>query len=65
MVTPNREKPKEEEELATEVQRNFQSTVSFVAHLDGKLLEHLHDSLAIVVSGLNVEKLLGIFKLPV
>ena len=43
--------------------------MSFVTHFDGKLLEHLygtrHDFLAIVVSGLYVENLPGIFKLPV
>jgi len=55
--------------LAAAVRQSFQPTVPLVAHFDGKLLTHLdgtnHDNLAIVVSGLDVEKLLGIPVLPV
>jgi len=55
--------------LAATVRQNFQPTVPLVAHFDGKLLPHLdetnRDCLPIVVSGLDVEKLLGIPMLPV
>ena len=57
------------ETLAATVRHNFQPTVPLVAHFDGKLLPHLdgtkRDCLPIVVSGLDVEKLLGIPMLPV
>ena len=57
------------ETLAATVRQNFQSTVPLVAHFNGKLLPHLdgtkRDCLLIVVSGLYVEKLLGIPMLPV
>lgn len=50
--------------LAAEVRQNFQPTVPLVAHFDGKLLSHIdgtkRDCLPIVISGLGVEKLLGI-----
>jgi len=55
--------------LAATVRQNFQPTVPLVAHFNGKLLPHLdetkRDCLPIVVSGLDVEKLLGIPMLPV
>ena len=52
------------EMLAATVRQDFQPTVPLVAHFDGKMLLHSdgtkHDSFAVVVSGLNIEKLLGI-----
>jgi hypothetical protein len=57
------------ETLAAAVRQNFQPTVPLVAHFDGKLLSHMdgtkRDCLPIVISGLDVEKLLGIPMLPV
>ena len=56
------------EVVAATVRQNFQPTVPLVAHFDSKLLANLagtnHEHLAIVVSGLHVEKLLGIPMLP-
>jgi len=57
------------ETLAATVRQNFQPTVPLVAHFDGILLAHLdgtkRDCLPIVVSGLGIEKLLGIPMLSV
>jgi len=57
------------ETLAAAVRQSFQPTVPLVAHFDGKLLANpvgpKRDCLPIVVSGLDVEKLLGIPMLPV
>ena len=57
------------ETLAATVRKSFQTTVSLVAHFDGKLLAHMdgtkRDCLPIIVSGLDNEKLLGIPMLPV
>ena len=57
------------ETLAEAVRNDFQPTVPLVAHFDGKLLDHFdgvkRDCFPIVVSGLGVEKLLGIPMLPV
>ena len=57
------------EKLAATLRHNFQPKVPFVAHFDRKLLSHLdgstRDCLPIVVSGFDVEKLLGIPMLPV
>jgi len=57
------------ETLAATVRHKFQPAVPLVAHFDGKLLAHLdgtkRDCLPIVVSGLDIEKLLGIPMLPV
>ena len=57
------------ETLAATVRQNFQPTVPLIAHFDGKLLARLdgtkRDCLPIVVSGLDIEKLLGIPMLPV
>ena len=56
------------ETLAATVRHNFKPTVPLVCHFDGKLLPHLdgtkRDCLPIVVSGLDIEKLLGIPMLP-
>jgi len=56
------------ETLAARIQQNFQPTVPLVAHFDGKLLSHVdgtkRDCLPVVVSGLDIEKLLGIPMLP-
>ena len=55
--------------MAASVSQNFQPMVPLVAHFDGKLLPNqdgtMSDHLAIVVSGLGVEKLLGIPIIPV
>ena len=57
------------ESLASTVRQDFQPSVPLVAHFDGKLLPYVdgtkRDCLPIVVSGLDIEKLLGIPKLPV
>jgi len=57
------------EALAATVRLDFQPTVPLIAHFDGKLLQHQdrtkHDCLAIVVSGRDVEKLLGIARLSI
>ena len=54
--------------LTLEIWRNYQPIVLLVAHFEGKMLAHLermiHDSLVIVVCGLDDEKLLGILRLP-
>ena len=60
----------ESRELMTaSVRQNFQPMVPLVAHFDGKLLPiqdgKKSERLAIVVSGLGVEKLLGIPIIPV
>ena len=56
------------EVVAAMVRQNFQPTVPLVSHFDFKLLANLagtnHEHLAIVVSGLHVEKLLEIPMLP-
>ena len=50
--------------LAAEVRHYFHATFLLVPHFDGKILAHLnetnHDSLAVVVCSLGVEKLLSI-----
>jgi len=58
--------------LAAAVRQNFQPAVPLVAHFDGKLLPNidgskreLQDCMPVVVSGLGINKLLGIRKLPV
>jgi len=55
--------------LAVTMRKSFQPTVPLVAHFDGKLLAHMHgtkrDCQPIIVSGLDIEKLLGIPMLPV
>ena len=60
---------KSRELLAGSVRQNFQPMVPLVAHFDGKLLPNQDrtksERLAIVVSGLGVEKLLGIPTIPV
>lgn len=56
------------EALAKTVRESFQPDVPLVAHFDSKLLQQQdgskNDALAIVVSGMNIEKLLGIPILP-
>ena len=55
--------------LAAEVRQSFQRTSSLVAHFDVKILAYLDETIrissAIVVSGLDVEKLPDISILPV
>ena len=55
--------------LAATVCQNFQPTDPLIAHFDGKLLRDLdgnkYDCLPIIMSSLDVEKLLGIPMLPV
>ena len=54
--------------MAASVRQNFQPMVPLVAHFDGKLFpsqDGKSDRLANVVSGLGVEKLLGIPIIPV
>ena len=55
--------------MAAVFRQNFHPNVPLVVHFDAKLLPNLegtkNDRLAIVVSGLGVEKLLGIPTLPV
>ena len=54
--------------VAAKVQQKFQPTVLLVAHFNSKLLANLaginYKYLAIVVSGLHVEKMFGISMLP-
>ena len=56
------------ESLATAVRKNFQPLVPLVAHFDGKMLSNVvrtrRECLPIVVSGLDIEKLLGIPEIP-
>ena len=55
------------ESLAANVRQNFKPAVPLVAHFDGKLLPDLdgikRDCMPVVVSGLDVEKLLGMPRL--
>ena len=59
------------ETLVATIRQNFQPAVPLVAHFDGKLMPNvdggtreLQDCMPVVVSGLGIEKLLGIPKLP-
>ena len=56
------------ESLAIAVRKNFQPLVPLVAHFDGKMLSNVvrtrRECLPIVVSGLDIEKLLGIPEIP-
>ena len=54
--------------LAIAVRKNFQPLVPLVTHFDGKMLSNVvrtkRECLPIVVSGLDIEKLLGIPEIP-
>ena len=56
------------ESLAIAVRKNFQPLVPLVAHFDGKMLSNVVrtkcECLSIIVSGLDIEKLLGIPQIP-